>query len=988
MADPLSRSGREFACFRVGYRYGWAWALLVAVAGCTRTHYRLRADADTYAVLEQKTAATPWALSPRFSVWPRPDSRFYDPTPPDDPLLPIPAPQLYAYRLGELPQRDSTRFRPRAGDADPSAEEVPPGALASTSDSIHFGGGTIVQAGYLQEVTPAERDAPPPAEGSYELPAPANVAEQGELRVVPVPPSFWESIPAPCLVRMLEFSSVREEYRRTFGEAPPDRLRDPSPRLALEDIVDLAQVNNRAYQRQKEILYTAALRLTQERYAYQLKFSATDNGSDVDFTHSRRGGVTDDTLFIPTRTTVDKVLATGGDLLARFANDVVLTFNGPDGLAADIGSEMLLGISQSVLQRDIVLEALTQAERNVVYAARDFARFRKQLFRDLAAQYYNLLLAYRDIEISTQNYFSNVRGFAQAEAEYRADRLPRIQVDQFEQDALRGRSRLIAQCTSLEGDLDDLKFLIGMPPETAINLDLTELEQLSLRDEAVVAGELVRRAQRNLTTELEQEMPDQLVLVSGAAVLVDRLISWTRLQQALGAERGPDLDELEVIARRLSAQGARLQVQFDRRALETLAGQVGASPPLVYQRTMELIDSMLILAAQQLALALEDDTDPAEVSDLRRRLGMLRARYNEIRTELGETMGAEELPELIRMADELHAEAADLVKATDELVGYVALDPDEQIEVTRRTVRQLLEQARQSLAQTAGGLTPIEIDMDQAMLTALVQRFDLMNQRGALADAWRQIKLAGDDLRSVLNLNATQIVRTRSDVNRPFDFTWDDSQTRLALSFDAPLNRRAQRNAFRQSLINYQFALRNLIALEDSVKLAVRDDLRQLQLDREQYTIAVASAALAFERVVSTRLELSLGRQNVTARDVLESQAAYTASLSTVASEHIGYILDRIELFLNLELLQVDQSGFWPRVYDEDYQPAANLVPPVPARPYGGLPPQVRPSRSIRRMLWVPWGSPGAVGPPPRRTSEEAPAAEEAIATDLPPDEP
>ena len=57
-----------------------------------------------------------------------------------------------------------------------------------------------------------------------------------------------------------------------------------------------------------------------------------------------------------------------------------------------------------------------------------------------------------------------------------------------------------------------------------------------------------------------------------------------------------------------------------------------------------------------------------------------------------------------------------------------------------------------------------------------------MNQRGILADSWRQIKLAADDLKSILNLSATQTVRTRDNVNRAFDFTLDESTTNLALS--------------------------------------------------------------------------------------------------------------------------------------------------------------------------------------------------------------
>ena len=46
---------------------------------------------------------------------------------------------------------------------------------------------------------------------------------------------------------------------------------------------------------------------------------------------------------------------------------------------------------------------------------------------------------------------------------------------------------------------------------------------------------------------------------------------------------------------------------------------------------------------------------------------------------------------------------------------------------------------------------------------------------------------------------------------------------------------------------------------EDNIKFEVRQDLRQLDLSCVQYDIAVISAALAFERVYSTQLELSLG---------------------------------------------------------------------------------------------------------------------------------
>ncbi len=71
-----------------------------------------------------------------------------------------------------------------------------------------------------------------------------------------------------------------------------------------------------------------------------------------------------------------------------------------------------------------------------------------------------------------------------------------------------------------------------------------------------------------------------------------------------------------------------------------------------------------------------------------------------------------------------------------------------------------------------------------------------MNQRGQLADAWRQIKLAGDDLRSIIDLRATHVLRTNSQNNNPFDFTFDDSETRVSAALDTPLNRRLQTQQF------------------------------------------------------------------------------------------------------------------------------------------------------------------------------------------------
>jgi len=983
----------------------------LAVAGCTRTHYRLRADLETYSILNEKSASTPWRLPFGFAVDPDPRSRFCDATPTDDPWLPVPAPQLYAYSLPDLPERDPSRFRSHTTEPNDvlpfphlSSSENHLATVQSSHD-LRLGPTPTQSAsdGATHHLTDAHspRMASPnansiiqqvsyqedPAELTPEnQPATEDQAlgelyeEGGELIILPIPDEIWQSLPQSCLIRMFEFASIREEYAREYDHEPTADQRDQSQRLALEDIVELALINSREYQTQKEILYHAALRLSLERFDYDMKFATGGNRNEVNYSHSRNAGLTDDELRIPTTLTENAVLATGGDLLASFANNVVLTFNGPSGFAADVGSDLLLDISQNLFQRDVVLERLTQAERNVVYAARDFMRFRRQFFVDLAARYYGLLLTYREIEIAAQTYFSNLRGFQQVQAQYRADQLPRFQVDQFEQDVLANRSSLINSCNRLEGSMDSLKLDIGLPPELPVNLDLTELEELTHRDEQTAAAERVKRARRNVSTELREDEPDREMLLNVVVELVSKMLNLIEFRQRDG-DSAAHAEKLKLLLDQLKVDEAEWRVRLNVQALTIETGAQQPQLQSIFRRTLDLVNSLLSLIDHQLVLGERSGVSDDEIAAIRDEIPDLRKQHKELEDDLGRAIrkaveNSEPLkgiPELVQSAEALFADVDDLSARTTALVPAPQFSDEE----LRGIAEELVRRSQSILEGDIGGLVPVEIEMDDAMLTALTLRFDLVNERGELADTWRQIKLAGDDLKSILNLRATQQIRTRSDLNRPFDFTFDDSQTQLSMTFDAPLNRKTQRNQFRVSLINYNAGLRELMALEDRIKLSVRNDLRQLQVDREQYQISVASAALAYDRLISTRMQLLLGYKAVSVRDVLESQDAYTRSLVALARTHIDYILDRIQLFHDLELLRVDDTGFWPMLYDEQFQPEPNYQLPFDAGPvYGDLPRRTLHSRKIKRMLCVPAGE--AIifdtGAPQPSSSEELPA--------------
>jgi len=397
---------------------------------------------------------------------------------------------------------------------------------------------------------------------------------------------------------------------------------------------------------------------------------------------------------------------------------------------------------------------------------------------------------------------------------------------------------------------------------------------------------------------------------------------------------------------------------------------------------MNLAQARLELVARQLQLA----DELAERADQREavfnKYVELKKRTDAILTRVARLLrrGDEDLKALQREAEAILQELAILDGPARRMTGAPEKRPDGQTELqqTIRQTRQLLETNDRLGSDARAGLTPVDLYVDDAMVTALVQRFDLMNQRGFLADNWRGIKLAADDLKSVLNLNVRQSFQTRD--NQPFTFRFEDSRTELDASLDLPLNRRQQRNRFRQSLINYQAGRRSLMALEDNVKFDVRQDLRQLNLDRVQYDISVVSAALASERVYSTQLELSLGLATVTARDFLEAQRDYRASLSSVANGRLGYIVNRAQLALELELMMLDDAGIWPELNNPDYQPKFDPIYPFTADPtYGELPHRVWPSKKIKRMLQAP--PPGyqviGVGPPADGDGEPEPEGDQ-----------
>ena len=213
-------------------------------------------------------------------------------------------------------------------------------------------------------------------------------------------------------------------------------------------------------------------------------------------------------------------------------------------------------------------------------------------------------------------------------------------------------------------------------------------------------------------------------------------------------------------------------------------------------------------------------------------------------------------------------------------------------------------------------LRPIDHESPAALRFALENRLDLMNEQARVVDAWRKIKVAADGLQSDLDVVFDADIETEPGSNKPFDFSAAASSYRLGLRFDAPLNRKAEANNYRASLVNYQRARRFFIALQDTIQQDVRRDLRQLKTDALNFEIARESLLVAARQVEQTRDQLLLAApgDSSSTQDVLNALNELLGAKDALIGIWVNYEANRMQLLLDLEALQLDERGVYSGV--------------------------------------------------------------------------
>jgi len=284
------------------------------------------------------------------------------------------------------------------------------------------------------------------------------------------------------------YSIIEEKWDNDFGNRANYKISDTQPGpndiqigrsipesgvLNLADAVKIATAQNRQYQLQKEMLYTKALDLRLARHEFEpLFFSGGREGYGKDGNKEGIGGEADFGF--------DRLFASGARISTKvgMAWFSVLTGDIRSGLASILSATAAVPLLRGS-GREVVMENLTQAERDTLYQIRSFNRFRKTFVVEVISQYYQVLQFFDAVKNAENSYNTLVDVYGQVKKLADAGYLPLLELDRVRQEKLDAWDTYIQAKKAYEEALDGFKVMqLSLPANREIRLDTNELEVL------------------------------------------------------------------------------------------------------------------------------------------------------------------------------------------------------------------------------------------------------------------------------------------------------------------------------------------------------------------------------------------------------------------------------------------------------------------------------------------------------------------------------
>jgi hypothetical protein len=789
--------------------------------------------------------------------------------------------------------------------------------------------------------------------------------------------------------------------------------------LDLPSAVRLAYLNSVDWQDQLETLYLSALDVSTERFRFDVQFYGYPGNTPNNTTaYANRGPLSprgeSTTWTTDTTLRAQKYFATAGTAVIGMLNSIVWQFAGPDRYSNV--SLLNFNLVQPLLRRagrSIAMEPLTIVERALLANLRRLQFYRQGFFLQVAVGgnappglqrrggffggtgftgftgtgvggfgniggvffggngvglqvggggsggagfagggagniggFLGLLQARQQIRNAEQNLSSQERALALLDANLEAGLVGLEQVDQLRQSVETNRAGLLQAKTSLANQIENFKVnILCLPSDTQVAVDEEFIKPFQFISPAMQAlqnrlGDFLARYSFGAEEPLkETEDPRQ-----------DPSAAEASEELPPPADRGGAAAETKSVDAGLPAEPAA--------ALPAPELQTAPATELLEQE----MDRSLIAASldrlQELRTTVEEQA--AEVAaDLARVPTAAAGRLAGMRPTDRETFGREmrlleddldQLVESTRSAERAIAELAaglseeNRRQTADEIVKLIAA-------ISGAVDEMSLIQARARVEAITIDLEPL--DPDVAFEIARANRLDWMNNRSALVDQWRLIQYNANSLLAGVDIVVDGDISTVG--NDPARFRAPTGAMSAGVRLDPPLTRLIERNNFRQAILDYQQVRREQIRYEDRVKLAIRQSLRQLELDQRNLETQRRAVIIAIRRVDQTRLTLSQpapppppsGPDGLLLLDAPAGQLAPTATLNLIfafndlrsaqdalTSIWVNYYATRASLAQQLGVMALDEDGLWIdqpfSLADRSLDEEVPLPPPVP----------------------------------------------------------
>ncbi len=662
--------------------------------------------------------------------------------------------------------------------------------------------------------------------------------------------------------------------------------------LSKDSIMRIGMINSRDYQFAYETVYLSALSLTLARFQFMIQgysnwgafYSPLTGGGAVSNTPTTTFGtvsssgtaaVTDAATPPPQPANLNNQLQlaaangfllnlmSGGQLLVNLANSIVFEYSnkGVQVVSPNLTVSFVQPLLRGAWAR-IVTQGLSLQERSVLYNIRSFAEFRRQFYVSLVTgsggSLYSSSAGYLSLLFQLQtirNLEFNVKSYRQNLATYEAE-FPRSKSAlEVAQVAVQYQQTQTSLLAAQAGLQTSLDLFM-------INLGLPTEVEARIDDSALDQFELNDDRLTSMRTRTDELL---LQLVQNDAIPLAELAGLARRLQAM-------YDELETIHDQVIKELQRWQERLAARRKKGFEGPEADRNKELYDREYRLSNQL-----RQTIDEVNDDIDDGQ---------------DKLKTYLAklDTTSPTEATQKLR-----------------DLAGKEFRAQFSTVSVAQTRIRVFLID-----------LQPVELTVNQAIQVALGNRLDLQNALAAVTDAWRNVEVDANQLQGFLNFIYNGNFSESPNHNGLFHFDAGNNIQTFGLQFDAPINRRAERNQYRADQIQYQRARRAYMQLRDQIVQEIRLDMRNLVLQQRTFEInreQILSASTQLESAEED-VRVPLDVNTPVTLNLLNALTAVLTARNALISTWVSYETSRLSLYRDFDLMDIDANGVWTNEND------------------------------------------------------------------------